>query len=461
MILGFLKQLLGGLLGNDASAAPAPQTNKTRRARRGYDEDEKVTTKGGSSSSASSIEPIVDTTELTAEELGKLHRIVDEYHRTLDAAELGRRENMMAEDLFLMAKEAWQDEDYATSMPMFCELALMGYEEAYAYVGIAIEFGEAGMEYDSQLMFKCYQRGIEHKIYPALFRMENYYFDHEKYDEARALYELAIKEGWNKSYEPLMLGKMYEEGLGVDTNLDLAIKYYRMAYNYKEPDLEAKNALERLGATYDAEEFDLQLPQAVRFQPAGELYELGYEETQGFKPNIPLAVAYFVAAAQKGHAMAACRAAQIYGSDRYPIYDEAKAAVFAEQAENGLLQQVKQEPMFAKDAGSAFWWGDGCKKNKEKAIKCLEIGIENGCEHSMRLLGDIYKKEGRMKDAFPLYLQAAQKGQGMAMFEVAQCYENGTGTSKNIAEAIKWYQACAAAPYAAAWDAQQKLNELT
>ena len=462
MILGFLKQLLGDLLGNDASAAPTPQTNTSRRTHRGYDDDEKVSTKGGSDSPTSSIAPLVDTTELAAEELGKLHRIVDKYHRTLDAAELERRKNMMAEDLFTTATEAWYDEDYATSTPMFCELALSGYEEAYAYVGIALEFGQGGMDYDSQLMFKCYQRGIEHKFYPALYRLENYFFDHEHYAEARALYEQAINEGWNKSYEPLMLGKLYEEGLGVTSNIDLAIKYYRMAYHDKDPDLEARRALERLGAAYDAEDFELQLPNSERFKTAEELYSIGLSESQGLRANMPLAVAYYNAAAAKGDARAAYELALIYSNSSLPLYDEAKAATFTQQAEQGMLQAVEQHPGFADIAGWAYWKGIVCQKNKAKARQALQVGIDRSevPENSMWIMAQILHEEGKHEEAFRYAFSAAERGQGMAMFDVAKSYESGIGTTANLNEAIRWYKACLDTPYAASSDARARLEEM-
>lgn len=460
MILGFLKQLLGGLLGNDASAAPTPQTNTSRRTHRGYDDDEKVSTKGGADSPASSIAPLVDTTELTADELGKLHRIVDKYHRTLDAAELERRQKMLMEDLFDMAKAAWKDDDYATSMPMFCELVLMGYEEAYAYLGIAIELGEGNIEYDSQLMFKCYQRGIEHKVYPALFRLGNYYFNHQCYDEARALYERAIAEGWNGSEEPLKLGQMYEEGLGVDPDRDLAIKYYRIAD--KMQDWEARDALDRLGATYDSEEFDVQLPNSELFKTAEELYSIGLSESQGLHANMPLAVAYYTASAAKGDARAAYELALIYNNSRLPLYDEAKAENFAKQAEQGMLQAVEQHPGFADIAGWAYWKGIVCQKNKAKARQALQVGIDRSevPENSMWIMAQILHEEGKHEEAFRYAFSAAERGQGMAMFDVAKSYESGIGTTANLNEAIRWYKACIGTPYAASGDARARLEEL-
>ena len=66
-----------------------------------------------------------------------------------------------------------------------------------------------------------------------------------------------------------------------------------------------------------------------------------------------------------------------------------------------------------------------------------------------------------MKDAFDYYLKAAELGQGMAMFEVARCYENGTGTSRDIKNAIHWYQLCSKSHYAASHDAEDRLMELS
>ena len=48
-----------------------------------------------------------------------------------------------------------------------------------------------------------------------------------------------------------------------------------------------------------------------------------------------------------------------------------------------------------------------------------------------------------MKNSIPevsveLFKRAANQGSNDAMYELAQCYENGFGTEKNITEAVKW-----------------------
>ena len=72
--------------------------------------------------------------------------------------------------------------------------------------------------------------------------------------------------------------------------------------------------------------------------------------------------------------------------------------------------------------------------------------------------GLICKDEINYTEAFTYLLTAAEKGQGMAMFEVAKLYENGLGTSQNKEKAIEWYTKCSNSNYAAAEDAKEELK---
>lgn len=472
MILGFLKQLLGSLLGNDASAAPAPQTNTSRRARAygssdtksRYDESDDEPASFDDSSAdpfaPGSGLPMPKSSELTAEETRILQRYLDEHLSDVPADILQQRENMAPEDIFEIARVAWNNDEFATSTPLSCELALQNYGPAFSDVGLALEFGQGGMQRNEELMLKCYLRGLESKNYTSLYRLGIYFMDHQRYDEARALFEQSIEEGWNSDEELYQLGRIYEEALGVPYDKDKAIHYYRMAHRLKS--IDASWALDRLGATYDAEEFDFQLPNSERFKTADELYNIGNSENQGFRTNIPLAVAYFNAAAAKGDARAAYELALIYDDSSLPIYDKAKSATFAQQAYAGLLQAAEQYPGFADIAGKAFWQGTVGPKNMTKARQALQIGIDRSeiPENSMWIMAQILHEEGKHEEAFRYAYSAAERGQGMAMFDVAKSYENGIGTTANFNEAIRWYKACIGTPYVASSDAQDHLAEL-
>ena len=127
-----------------------------------------------------------------------------------------------------------------------------------------------------------------------------------------------------------------------------------------------------------------------------------------------------------------------------------------------MLQAVEQHPGFADIAGWAYWKGIVCQKNKAKARQALQVGIERSevPENSMWIMAQILHEEGKHEEAFRYAFSAAERGQGMAMFDVAKSYESGIGTTANLNEAIRWYKACIGTPYAASGDARARLEEL-
>ena len=63
----------------------------------------------------------------------------------------------------------------------------------------------------------------------------------------------------------------------------------------------------------------------------------------------------------------------------------------------------------------------------------------------------------RRKKVFESYLEMAQQGNIIAIYEVGNCFYNGLGVEKNIAEALKWYKLAAEGGDLVA---QARLNEM-
>ncbi len=379
---------------------------------------------------------------------------------TLSPEDEARYNMMTPEQIFAEALSAYNRDEHEVYVPLFMKLAEEGYAPAFAYAGIALEFGIL-VDPDEQQMLQYYRKSIDAHHYVGLYRMSEYYKSHGMYNELFALCHQAYEEGWTFSEKwgeaglQYLLGECYENGWGVAPDLETAIEYYRKSSAGNNPD--AEDALERLGAKYDASEFELELPQAERLLPARELYLMGYREYWNRK--LPLALAHFKASAAKGFALSACYIARILGDKDQLCYNPEQASQYAAQADEGLLPLAQQDPSLASDCGNCFLHGKGCSKDLTKARKCYEIGVEHNDMHCQYQLGKLMTDEGRWEQAFHLFLQSAEQGQGMAMFEVAKCYEEGLGTSMDLSAAKQWYQRCAANKnYAAASDAQKRLD---
>lgn len=81
-----------------------------------------------------------------------------------------------------------------------------------------------------------------------------------------------------------------------------------------------------------------------------------------------------------------------------------------------LMRLAPQEDIYVLNfVGSAYFWGDGVKADREKA--------------------------------FGYYLISAQKGNPETQYKVGNCYETGEGTAKDMEKAKEWYEKSAAQGY--------------
>ena len=377
--------------------------------------------------------------------------------------EVGEEEGSLPLDrLFDKAYEAYRRHDYDTSFPIFMRLAESGFAKAFGYVGLAYELGE-GVEYDMEKAISYYRKAIDAHDYLGVYRLGMHYRSEGRNEQAYALYAGAVKDGFATPDAHLNLAEMLEGGIGVRRDLQQAIVHYRAVLPSGDPfdSRKAREALERLGVLYSAEDFDVQLPEEYQVFSPDKLYSLGEKFRDDFqKPDVPLAFACLRLAADRGHAVAASAVSALYSSQKYPIHDDEQARKYSRLASDGMVDQVESNPRYAYDAGRAFEQGAGCEKNEEKSIRCYLVGVgekDKDCE--WRLAG-IYQRNGRLEEAFRLFLDAANHGQGMAMFEVAQCFERGMGTARNMEKAIHWYEQCAKSTYAAAHEAEWRLKKL-
>ncbi len=355
---------------------------------------------------------------------------------------------------FNIAYEAWKEDEYDKAFPLFLRLAQSGYQEAYGYVGLCYELGE-GVIKDINQMFTFYKKAIEAHKYLGVYRLGMYYSNNGDYVKAKQLYEKTIEDGWASGDTYFKLGCMYERGQGGPIDLNKAIEYYRIALQHNNSKREASEALSRLGV-FD----EVTLPDSVLNFSAAKLYNLGKQNSEGPDENFSLAFAYYKVAADKGHPFAAKEIVAMNDRHGTPIEDDALIEKYKELATKEMIIWVRKNYSLAWDAGYAYHYGVGCYSSIEKAEECHRIGAINGSASCLWELGRIEENKGNLTNAFKHYKVAAEKGQGMAMFELARCYEKGIGTMADLSKAIQWYQTCSEAPYASASDAKKKYKYL-
>ena len=89
---------------------------------------------------------------------------------------------------------------------------------------------------------------------------------------------------------------------------------------------------------------------------------------------------------------------------------------------------------------------DFCKNNYRKAQDLYEELYKDGDPRAAYALGEIYDFYWRFNKAFKYYLFAAERGVPEAQYNVANMYERGEGTKKNLVQSIRWYLQCNLTP---------------
>lgn len=142
-----------------------------------------------------------------------------------------------------------------------------------------------------------------------------------------------------------------------------------------------------------------------------------------------------LAAAKKGNAIAQTQVAEMYLTGNGTTRDPSEAVHWYKQAaEKGNIEaQVNLAELYMK--------GEGCSKDYEKARELLLVAAKKGHKVAARLLGNNYAVggDGAKKDLNETvywYRKAADAGDIEANIDLAECFFNGLGVSKDFARGV-------------------------
>lgn len=341
------------------------------------------------------------------------------------------------EQLLDDAYSSYRKGDFDTSFPLFLMLSDKGFDKAYAYVGLAYERGQ-GVEKDEEKAIAYYQKAVEARRHLGADCLTRLYDYRGKRELTFAVLSRAVEEGFATHEDYLELASMLERGDGVPQNLQNAIEYYRIAVSLASS--------RPFGVAYERDKLEwleaqdfkkVRLSEVTQGFDAERLYSLGMEHRMR---NVPRALAYLRLAADKGHALAASELSVLFSSQAYPIYSEDEARKYARLASDGLMALAIRNPRHAAAAGDAYAQGRGCERDENKAVLCYKAGVREKNWDCAVSLAIIYWHNGKLEEAFQLFLDAANGGSEIAKLKVAECFQNGIGTPRDVAKAIDWYE---------------------
>ena len=86
----------------------------------------------------------------------------------------------------------------------------------------------------------------------------------------------------------------------------------------------------------------------------------------------------------------------------------------------------------------------GAKLDKKKARQLYQMAADRGHARAQHNIGNFFRQDGQMEEAFRHYKMAAEQGHENAQCNVGFCYAKGVGVEHDLDEARRWYALAAA-----------------
>lgn len=198
------------------------------------------------------------------------------------------------------------------------------------------------------------------------------------------------------------LAYLYEQGFGVNQDLDKALKGYKLSAEHGN--VLAQNKM-------------------------GEIY---HHPPDGMKQNIDKAEKYYQLAAKQGNADSQYGLGVIYTYFRGNVSGHQKTAedFYALAAKQGRTEALTP----GTHLGSLYARGEGVPKDLGKAFELYQLGTLSGDPESQRLLADMYLQKKNTDKAIEYYTLAANQGDFKASYQLGMIYEK---TDAKLAR--QWY----------------------
>lgn len=95
------------------------------------------------------------------------------------------------------------------------------------------------------------------------------------------------------------------------------------------------------------------------------------------------------------------------------------------------------------DLGRMYAMGEDVSKDLHKAIQLFQRAIAKGDIESIFMIASVYSELGKSKEAIKYYIEAADKGNANAQFDLFVSYYNGDGVSTDHNKALYWLRKAA------------------
>ena len=246
------------------------------------------------------------------------------------------------------------------------------------------------------------QEYIDNEVINEYTNRGNEYYKAGDYENAIECYIKAVDEGDEKSL--YRLSSMFYSGKGTEVNYEKAFVYAFQA----DEKINSADAQNLLGVMYETNTF--------------------------LRKDKEKAEYYYEKAVVNGSNSAKANLGRFYFWHYNNLNDDSKMY--------SLLLEAKNTSQIAKQyIGLCYLKGRGIEKNEKLGLQYF-LDIVNGDKgKAMYLVATKYANEQWHDDAFEWYFKSSEMGYRPAILDLANYYNEGKGTVKNVDEAQKWYKA--------------------
>ena len=300
--------------------------------------------------------------------------------------------------------------------------------------GFILMKGSSDIPRDIEKGLSMFRLAVEQNYKAATRDLARYYYSLEtEEDNRKALdYYLQYIEYNPKDTDTLLhIGLIYESGLGVPLNIDLARRYYERAAEQDETGM----AYNFLGGTYmNDEETESNERKAVHyFQKAIELgntnamFRISYylhNGKGGLQVDIPREIELLTEASKRGNHQATYRLGLLFEDNESGMAQNLELSVkyFQLAADNGILAAINK-------MGELYLFGEVIPANLTKAISCFTAASEQGYGKASYWLGRLHtdgigQLEKDTQKAMNYYRKAIEQGYEEAREWMEQLQKN-------------------------------------
>ena len=344
------------------------------------------------------------------------------------------------EAMYDLADCYWDGEGVEKNMPLAIKWmkkgADAGYVKAQTVLGAAYLQGMEGLDQNYALSEKYLLMSAEKDNADAQAFLSHLYIAMEDYNKALLWARKAAQMEHPQAC--FALGRIYDEGLGVDVNHIEGLKWFEKAANGGDAD--AQNMVGNIYTDADFVKHDLQKAYKYYQMAAAQGHAYGmlnlglsYLNGDGVEASFITADEWIRKAADAG----VPEAVDILNQN--PLFND---EVQTEVPVSSSLSEEEAQALY-----------DAVDSNSDPGkLDDLKQAAETGDVWAMFFYARLYSVSKSVKSNYKLaldyYTKAADAGNPRAMNNIGVLYENGTGVKQNYAEAANWYRKAADAGYA-------------